>query len=485
MEPENQSNAPVTPPGRARRAARNSLSLTGAEVFSRLFTWLTVLFLAHHWSRNDYGQYATAVNWVTIFSTLTGLGIGVLAVRDVAKDKSRSDYYLRNIIATRVWTSVFFAIVLIFMGRVLHYEPLLCVAMGVLGLRLLFDAPGGGYIILLQAHEKMTYQGMISLAAAFLRMAGVVAVVYLGGRIVSACWVWVAVSALSLIALIAIGRRQGWSLQWSQVRWMEAWDILKRSIPFAAFGTLQMLYYRVDSVILKNYAGNESVALYDMAGRLLFVVFMISDHFGISTLPSFSAAREHSSDLARLATRSLKLLVLMGLPLTVGGFLLASPLMALMFGPSYEAAGPAFAVLALSIFLHFATKPSINLLAVKAPARLTEVFFWLFFLNLAANFFAIPRWGLMGAAVVSSLCEVVFFVWVLWLMRHYFKFSEFGFPRGLMSGVLASAAMGLGIYWSPGLYWLVLGPLVYGGVLYFLRGLNPEDKASLRSILKI
>ncbi len=485
MESEIQPPPPSASSGRARRAARNSISLTSAEIFSRFFTWLTVLFLAHHWSRNDYGQYATAVNWVTIFSTLTGLGIGALAVRDVARDKSRSNDYLRTIVTTRAWTSLFFTAVLIFLGRLLHYEPLLCMAMGVLGLRLLFEAPGGGYSILLQAHERMALQGIISLGSAFLRMLGIVVVVYLGGRIVSACWVWVAVSVLTLIPLIAIGRRQGWSFQWSRLRWAEILDILKRSIPFAAFGTLQMLYYRVDSVILKNYSGNEAVALYDMAGRLLFVVFMVSDHFGISTLPSFSAARDQSEDLKRLATRSLKLLVLMGLPLTVGGFLLANSLMAFLFGPSYEAAGPIFALLALSIFLHFGTKPSVNLLAVQAPGRLTGLFFWLFILNVSANFLVIPRWGGTGAAAVSTFCELVFLGWVLGMTRGHFQILDFGFRRSLLAGVLASVIMGIGIHESPGLYWLALGPFVYGAIIWGAGGLNHDDLASLKSVLRI
>jgi len=212
---------------------------------------------------------------------------------------------------------------------------------------------------------------------------------------------------------------------------------------------------------------------------------MVADHVGIATLPSFSAAQDHPGDLGRLATRALKLLILLGIPLTVGGFLLATPLVTFISGAPYAAAGPAFAVLALSICLHFATKPSVNLLAVKSAPKLTVLFFCLFSLNVAANFFAIPLWGLMGAAVVSSLCEVVFFAWALWLTRHYFRFSGFGFSRSLLAGVLASAVMGLGIHESPGLYWLVLGPLVYGLVLLGAGGLNRDDLTNLKSVLRM
>lgn len=475
----------MTGEGRARRVTRNSLSLSAAEVLSRFFTWLTLLFLARYWTKDYYGQYAVAVNWVLILGTLTGLGIGTLAVRDVSHDKGLTNFYLRNIIHVRLAASILCVLALALLGPVLHYEAVLCAAMVVMGLRLILDAPSNGYTILLQAHEKMTYQGLVSLGGAFLRMAGIVGVAYLGGRMIQACWVWVAVSALSLAALWAVGRRQGWRVEWEKARWRDSLGILKKSIPFAAFGTFQMLYYRVDGVILKSFAGNEAVALYDMAGRFLFVVFMLSDHFGIATLPVFSSLRDRAGELSRVTTRTLKVLVLSGIPLTVGGYLLANPLMVLLLGSRYAGSGPAFAVLALSIVFYFATKPAVNLLAVLEPGKLTLLFMGMFALNVAANFAAIPHWGLMGAAWVSSFCEVALLALCLWLTRRHFDFSGYGLYRGCVSALAASAVMGMGIHQDPRLYWLALGPAVYGVLLLLLGGVDRNDLNSLGSALKL
>src|SRR5690349_14698463 len=113
--------------GRARRVTWNSLSLSGAEVLSRIFTYLTLLVLARYWSRDYYGQYAIAVNWVMILSTLTGLGIGALAVRDVAHDRSLSNFYLRNMVQVRFLTAILCILILVGVGPALHYEPVLCV----------------------------------------------------------------------------------------------------------------------------------------------------------------------------------------------------------------------------------------------------------------------------------------------------------------------------------------------------------------------
>jgi O-antigen/teichoic acid export membrane protein len=476
----------MTPPGsRARRVAYNTLSLSGSEIFSRFFTWLTIVYLVRQWSLGYYGQYTLAVNWVTIFSAISGLGLGVLAVRDVAYDKSLSDYYLRNIAAIRLAFSFFSFIALIIIGITLGYEPILKLALIILGLRLFFDALGSSYITLLQAHELMTYQGLISLASALLRMSGIVAVVYLGGQIAPVCWVWVTIGVFSLLALWKMGKKQGWKIDWMQFRWKESWTILKLSIPFAAFGTFQMLYYRVDAVILKSFTGNEAVALYDVAGRFLFVVLMLSDHFSISTLPSFSAAADHPQDLGRIATRSLKVLILLGIPLSVGGYFLADPLMILLFGNKYAGSGPVFAVLSCCIVFHFSMKPSINLLAVKDSTKLTVLFLSLFLLNVAANFIVIPRWGLTGAACVLSSCEVLAFIACYWLTRRYFQSLTWGFFRGIIAGILSAVIMGTCVSLDPRLYWLALGPIVYGAFFLIFRGFDAEDWMSLKTVFKI
>jgi hypothetical protein len=56
--------------------------------------------------------------------------------------------------------------------------------------------------------------------------------------------------------------------------------------------------------------------------------------------------------------------------------------------------------------------------------------------------------------------------------------------RPILASLAAAGFMGVGIYFDPRLYWLVLGPAVYGLALYFFRALEPEDWQSLRAILR-
>jgi O-antigen/teichoic acid export membrane protein len=128
-------------------------------------------------------------------------------------------------------------------------------------------------------------------------------------------------------------------------------------------------------------------------------------------------------------------------------------------------------------------KPCVNLLAVKDPSKLTWQFGGLFLFNLAANFFVIPLWGVLGAASVLVACEGISLLAALALTRSYFNSPGPDFFRGLIAGVLSAVVLGAGLQYQPGLFWLALGPLVYGGCLWLFKALDRDDWASLRSVL--
>ncbi|HJT24588.1 MAG TPA: hypothetical protein VJ873_08420, partial [bacterium] len=55
--------------------------------------------------------------------------------------------------------------------------------------------------------------------------------------------------------------------------------------------------------------------------------------------------------------------------------------------------------------------------------------------------------------------------------------------RPVGASLAAGGIMGLGVAFSPHLYWLILGPAVYGISLYLLGGIGPEDMAVFKSVL--
>ncbi len=472
--------------GHGRRITHNTFFLYGSEATARLFSWATLAFLWRHWPSGVYGQYALAVNWASILAIFGEMGLNVLVVREVAHKRERAIYYLRNATFLRLVFSLAIVAALTAIGYVFHYEAVLRVGLVIMGLRIVVDSTAGGYVYLLQAHEQMGFFSFSNILSAAIRLLGIVLVLMAGGGVLGACWIWVLASVGALLALSLKGNLQGWRHHFSEFKVSESLTVLRHSLPFASFGAFQQLYYRVDSVILKSLSGNEAVGYYDAASKILFVVLTLSQIYGMAVFPVFSSLQDDREEFDRLAARSLKFLFLLSAPITVGGCLLAGPLAGLISGKNYLPSGPLFAVLALSIFPYFVSNLYSTLLAVKSAKRLNLQFLFLFVLNVVLNFILVPRIGTVGASWATVTCEFFGLALGYWLALPYLRVRDWpSLARPALASILASALMGAGIWFSPHLYWLILGPVVYGIGIFIFRGLNREDWASLKSAFRL
>ena len=490
--PEGPLHSPeeiLTPMGkrdRSRRIAHNFTFLALSDLVGRLSTWGLVAYLGRHWTVSLYGEYSVAVTWVGIFAVLGEFGLNALAVREVAHRKGKTSFYLRHVMVIRASFSLLFWGLLIGISLLLRYEALLTLAMAVMGLRLILDSLEGGYIYLFQAHQDLGPYSFAKVLGALVRFVGIILMVWAGTGLVGASSVWTIASGFSFLTLWTWGSRRGWKPAFHRYRLSDSWGVLRMAIPLATFGALQTLYYRVDAVILKSLSGNEAVGFYDMATKVLIVVLSVSQLYSQAVFPVFASLRDKPRDFGRLAFQCSKVLVLLGLPMTVGGFFLAEPVLRLVGGPQYGPSGPAFAVLALSILPFFVANIYVDVLAVKNTARLNLQFVVLFVLNVLLNFLFIPRWQFVGAAWATVFCEYAGVLLGFYLAAPYLKkMGKVPWQKPLTASTLACGIMGLGLFYFPHLYWLLLGPIVYAIGLHFLGGLDGEDRANLRSILRI
>jgi len=198
------------PETKARRVTRNTLALYGTEALSRLLSLALTLYLTRKLGVEAYGQYSLIVNWTAIVASFSDLGLNVLTIRDVAQDRKKAGFYLRNVLVLRFTFSTALLLVLMGIGFLLHYELILKLGLAVMGGRMVLDAVAGGYVYLLQAHERMGTQGLIVTGSTLVRLIGAYAVLESGGGVVAVCWAWVAASVVTVGVLAGVGARSRW-----------------------------------------------------------------------------------------------------------------------------------------------------------------------------------------------------------------------------------------------------------------------------------
>ncbi|MCZ6755637.1 MAG: polysaccharide biosynthesis C-terminal domain-containing protein, partial [Gemmatimonadetes bacterium] len=161
-----------------------------------------------------------------------------------------------------------------------------------------------------------------------------------------------------------------------------------------------------------------------------------------------------------------------GLPIAIGGWVLALPLVATVFGTAYSPAAPAFAILVWSIPLSLVRDiPIVALITHGQERTVLRVTGMAMVLNIALNVALIPRFGMVGAAVATVVTEGARMVLAFIAAQRY----RLGFPSWrLVWRPFAAAAAMLAVL-SRGAampVWgvVLLGAGTYGLVLMLIGG---------------
>ncbi len=311
--------------------------------------------------------------------------------------------------------------------------------------------------------------------------------------------------AVQVPALKRIGAWPHFGLSWRRLR--EAWahegvhDVLRKMAP-ALLGVSVAQISQLINTQIASHLGAGAVSLLTYADRLMeFPTALLGVALGVVLTPQLSAAHARKDEVAYsgLIEWGLRQLMLVALPCAVALMVFAVPMVATLFHRGQFAAqagnaqGAAQAVVGYGVGLIGIV--SIRILApgyfarqdTRTPVRvgvavlvLTQLFNGVFVFGL--------KMGVAGLALSTGLGAIVnagTLLWLLWRRGAYRP--EPGWPLYLLRLLVASLAMGAGLWWlAHRLDWLAMRDLVRvgwmaaalagAGVVYFgtlaLSGLN-------------
>lgn len=200
--------------------------------------------------------------------------------------------------------------------------------------------------------------------------------------------------------------------------WRPARETLLLTLPVLGHALLGLVMFNADLLFLRAFRPLDDVGRYAAAYTLVSFFLNLGVTYYHSLLPALSRP-EGSTDAAR-AVYGLGLLraLAAGIPIAVGGSLLAGPLLGLFFGPTYAPAAPALAVLLWSVPVSLMLSVAhAGLVGAGQPAILLRTSLISAAVNVALNLALIPGFGMVGAAVATLLTEVLRASISLWFAR--------------------------------------------------------------------
>ena len=182
--------------------------------------------------------------------------------------------------------------------------------------------------------------------------------------------------------------------------------VIPHVTPYVASLLLGIVAFNAGVLLLRVFRDATTVGLYSAAYALVAFLLNIGGMYYISLRPSLTEFRSDHAARQDVYDRALMRVWIVVLPIAVGGAMIATGIMRLIFDAAFEPAGPVLAILMASVPL--AILRSVMTSAIISERRedfLLRTVATTAVANAALNVVVIPVWGMVGAAVVSVATE--------------------------------------------------------------------------------
>lgn len=471
--------------------AKNSLLPMATSLLMKLIDLAFALLSLRVLGPTGTGRYGWAITVWLLANTITDFGLGILVTREVSRDRTQANRFLTNTIILRLllWAASLIPVTLI---AAIYYAffDLTGDTAGALALLMIGMLPSSlaaSLAFLFNAYEKFEYRIAVDFTMRLFTVALAVVALLLGYGYLGLATVSIIANLFTLGAFWYLVRAVLFKPRWEPDRKLVRWMFFE-SFPLMLNNLLSSLFFRIDILILKPFKGDAVVGYYQTAYKFIDALNFIPSNFTLAIFPVLSRMAANAKDaMLRAYILSLKILLWIALPITVGTMFIARELILFLGGEAYLPQS-AITLQVLVWFLPFSFINSVThyvLIALGQQRFLTKAFLIGVTFNVIANLIAIPPLSYVGASLVTVFAEMVLLIPFYYAVRQHL--ASVPFIAIVWRPVVAAGVMGVALWWlleRVGL--LIAVPIV--GVLYFLvliglGALGEDERALLQRVL--
>ncbi len=470
-----------------RTIAKNTVFVTIQTWAIKAIYFLFSVYVVRRLGDERFGQYSIVLAFVGLFQIFAELGLSQYVMREIARDRSKASVFFWNLVAMRLLLGAL-GLVGITLGAIIAgYAPVLVLGIFINTCGFFLSAFHVPVETVLRANERLDY-------VTSLTILGQLTFVAVGSIILftSQGFLWLIVAGLvSLLpqiggALWLIKRHRLATLTFrlNPHLWM---GMMRAGLPFGIISLALTIAFSIDTVMLSMFQPERVVGWYNVAYGLVRSLVSLFGGFSIAMVPSL--ARTYVTDSAQVERwyrRSVKFIMLLSLPIAVGGTLVAFPLIRFLYTAQFLPTAVGLQILIWDVPLLMFTSFCGNMTTVvgeeRAAARIYSINA---VANILLNWYAIPRFGLVGAALVTVVTDLIGVLQFHFLLARKLRLPNVAWMLGRI--VIASALMGI-VVWLAGNWHLFmvigLGAVTYGGLVLALRLIDQTEWALLFRLVR-
>ncbi len=473
-----------------RKIAYSTFYQFGGKIISTALGLLSIALITRHLGVDGYGQYATAITFVGIFSIIADMGLYIYVVREISKEKADSDYIVSNVFTLRIVSAVTLLALAPIVALAFPYDHTVWLAILIFTLSFFFISLNQVLIGVFQRRFDTRIVAVGEIVGRFALIGALLMALWQGWGLLAIVGCVVVGSLVNfLVVFISARRHVAIKLRFDIAFWKE---ILKVTWPIAISVVLNVIYFKVDTIFLSVMKPERDVGLYGEAYKILEVLIAFPAMFAGLIMPLLSSSAFKDWDkFKRVIRKGFDFMAMAALPVLVIGIVLAKPIVVFIGGEEFAAAAPILQILVIATASIFIGNMFANgVVAVNKQRQMVWAYLATAALAVILDWLLIPKFTYIGAAWATVATEVLIAalsIWMVWKtsgalpsLRNVGKFLIAGAG---MAGFLF--LVGSWLEWQIPWWWLLLsmagGLIIYAALLYGTGGLHKND---IREILK-
>lgn len=495
-----------------RTVARNTLYLTIGLFTGRILSVFVYRKMAHLLGPGGYGIATLAIDVSAILLIVANYGLGTLITREVARDHRMTLPVMWAALKIRLALAAVCFVGIWAYAVISDFADLQRNALYVMGLGIFLEASAMACDAVLQAHDRVISQMWGQIASAVTYFALGYWWLNAGYGVMGIMWANVVSRAVRLLVMTPLmlmgtgpwlrnppGRAQS--------KAASTRGLLDLGWPIFMASTFGILYYKIDTPLLRAFRDSDAVGVYTLGHRALDYLAYLPGLFATALFPTLLRAAKDEGGLERISERALRYLHLIVMPLTLLFTLAAAPV-TMWLAKGEQGFADSIVVFRIVVWgmPFLAATNVLNRMLYTAGRERSFIAIALGALgfNLAANLLVIPKYGYYGAsvAVVASQAVSTLLHW-LYIRKAGLKLpvarSIFNATGALVIAWLATAGISQLVFpqwdttwialpthvgWGPALVVIALCMLLYLPALLVTRTVTRADLPVIASLIR-
>ncbi|MDD2731856.1 MAG: flippase [Candidatus Pacebacteria bacterium] len=431
---------------------------------------LLVIYIARALGPTDYGKFAFALAFVSLFVSFFDMGLSNIITREFAKkERHPKDFY--SLFWLKIILGIAGVMLILMFSFLAGSSPEIKIVIWVLALVTFLNQVPELFYAFFRSREKMEYESLINLFQAVL----LVLVIYFLAHsdffnLLNISISYFIAGLIPLIMLFVFFSYKFFPLKFV-FDFKTAKDFLRMSFPLALTSVSAMIFGYIDSTILGISNQVAETGYYNAALRIINIIILPAGIITLSFYPLLSRFyREDKRKFQRVFDVEMSWMVILAVPILIGGLVLAPQVINFVYGPSYNPSTFAFQILLIMVFIFYIQNTFSQLLIVINQEWKT---FWMAFIgalaNIVLNIFLIFRFSFYGAALASLITYIIMLILSLIFVKK--SDSVEILSKDTFLAVLGSVLAGFVMYFViayPKVYYAnILISVLLGSLVYF------------------